>query len=394
MIITALGVSAAENVFAMRDGIPNVAAKLKAGKPVTVVYFGGSITAMNGWRNNVDKWLKSKYPNNKIKMVNAGLGGTGSELGVFRMDKDVLAHKPDLIFVEFAVNDNGPADDNPELIQKTVEGIVRKIWKNNPSTDIVFFYTIHKLMAEKYDADKTPNSVAIMEKVADHYGIASINGGYAAYLLGKQQKLNVPGIPWKKGSPRFAKDDCHPLPHGHKIYGEEIGRDLSKMLAAESAPQVHKLPKPLRDDCYEAAQMLAPSEALQFTGKWTKSGMKRFKGRMPGMMTTSEPGATATIEFKGSTLLFFDVIGPDTGQYAVTVDGKDDGVRVRFDKYCRGHRMHWQSVVSDLDPTKNHKVTITVLPEPPVARRNKNMKSKGTVINIGGVMLQGELIKN
>ena len=378
------------DVFKERGGIPNVSAKLKQGKPVTVVCFGGSITAMDGWRNKTDKWLRGKYPESDIKMINAGLGGTGSELGVFRMDSDVLKYNPDLIFVEFAVNDNGAADKNPELIQRTMEGIVRKIWKHNPYTDIVFFYTVHKVMVEKYEAGKVPESVAIMERIAGYYGIPSINGGYAAYLQGRQGKLNVPGLPWGKETPRFAKDDCHPLPYGHQLYADYIAGALTTMLEADSAPQAHKLPEPLRNDCYETAKMLAPSKVLHLTGNWTKSDLKQFAGRMPDLLTTSEPGAAATIVFKGSDILFFDVIGPDTGQYSVTIDGKDAGTRVRFDKYCTYYRMHWQSVASGLDPEKKHKVTITVLPDPPVAKRNKEMISKGTAIYVGGVMLLGE----
>ena len=380
------------NVFTMLDGIPNVSAKLKQDKSVTVAYFGGSITAMNGWRNKTYEWLQSKYPGSDIKMINAGLGGTGSELGVFRMDSDVMKYDPDLVFVEFAVNDNGAADKNPELIQRTVEGIVRKIWKHNPYTDIIFFYTIHEAMVKKYKEEKLPESVAIMERIANYYGIPSVNGGYAAYLQGIQEKLNVPGLPWGKEAPRFAKDACHPLPYGHQLYADCLSDAFAMMLKADSEPQAHKLPAPLRNDCYEKAKMLTPSEALHFIGNWTKSDSKQFANRMPNLMTTSEPGATATIEFKGSDVLFFDVIGADTGQYSVIIDGKDNGVCVRFDKYCTYYRMHWQSVASGLNPEKKHKVTIKVLPEPPVAKRNKEMRSKGTVINIGGVMIIGELV--
>jgi len=35
-----------------RNGLGNVLTKLKAGKEVNIAYFGGSITAMDGWRNN------------------------------------------------------------------------------------------------------------------------------------------------------------------------------------------------------------------------------------------------------------------------------------------------------------------------------------------------------
>jgi hypothetical protein len=78
-IISLQSMAAVTNEFIARDGIPNVAAKLKHGKELSVVYFGGSITHMNGWRNNTDKWLRNKFPQSKISMTNAGLGGTGTE---------------------------------------------------------------------------------------------------------------------------------------------------------------------------------------------------------------------------------------------------------------------------------------------------------------------------
>ena len=376
----------------LRGGIPNVLEKLEDGKPVTAVYFGGSITAAPGWRVIIHKWLGAKFPKAQVKMVNAGVGGTGSELGVYRMDQDVLMHKPDLVFVEFAVNDRTNAEKSPELIQRTMEGIVRKIRKQNAETDIVFLYTIHKLMVERYRAGEIPASVTIMEEVADYYGIPSINGGLRAYQLGKQGKLNVPGLPFAKGVPRFAIDDCHPNKHGHQVYADFVIETIEKLMKLPRSTNC-SLPKALRKDCHEQAKMLLPSVALQFSDGWTKKDAGRFKNSMPDLWSSSKPGATATIKFKGSDLLFFDVIGPNTGQFAVTVDDKSDGSRVRFDKYCTYERSHWQSVVTGLDPEKVHTVTITVLPEHPVAKRNPKMKSKGSTINIGGVMLLGELAK-
>lgn len=90
-----------------RSGLANFFTKMNAGDSVKIAYFGGSITeAGNGWRDQSFNWLKSKYPAVALSQVNAGIGGTGSDLGVFRLQKDVLSKNPDLVFVEFAVNDN------------------------------------------------------------------------------------------------------------------------------------------------------------------------------------------------------------------------------------------------------------------------------------------------
>ena len=79
----------------------------------------------------------SGYPEVKWSEIYAAIGGTGSDLGVYRVQQDALRHKPDLLFVEFAVND-GSAD--PVKIQKSMEGIVRQAWTSNPEMDILFVY--------------------------------------------------------------------------------------------------------------------------------------------------------------------------------------------------------------------------------------------------------------
>jgi hypothetical protein len=107
-----------------REGLGNFFAKVKAGKEIKVAYFGGSITAAAGWRVKTLKWLQEQYPNAKFSEINAAIGGTGSDLGVFRCYQDVIAKKPDLVFVEFAVNDGSAP---PANIWRTMEGIVRQI---------------------------------------------------------------------------------------------------------------------------------------------------------------------------------------------------------------------------------------------------------------------------
>lgn len=121
-----------------RDGLPNFFAKVQAGGRVTVAYFGGSITAANGWRPQTTAWLRQHYPKADFTEVNAAIGGTGSDLGVFRLEHDVLAHRPDLVFIEFAVNDGGAP---PEQIYRCMEGIVRQVRCADPATDICFVYT-------------------------------------------------------------------------------------------------------------------------------------------------------------------------------------------------------------------------------------------------------------
>lgn len=89
-----------------REGLPNFLAKAKTpGAEIKVAYFGGSITAQPGWRPKSLAHFQKTWPQAKFSEINAAIGGTGSDLGVFRLKHDVLDQKPDLLFVEFAVND-------------------------------------------------------------------------------------------------------------------------------------------------------------------------------------------------------------------------------------------------------------------------------------------------
>ena len=379
--------------YRIRGGLTHVFAKLQAGQRVTVVYFGGSITAAAGWRVQMHQWLGKRFPNATIKMVNAGVGGTGSQLGVFRMDHDVLMHKPDLVFVEFAANDGTDAIRDPDQVRHTTEGIVRKIQRQDATTDICFLYTFHKRMAEQYDAGEWPASVAIMEALAEHYGIPTVNGGWYAYRLGRAGKLQVPGVATREGAPRFSVDDCHPTPHGHRVFTDLIAEAVETMLASPSQAAARPLPKPLWKDTYESAKLIDPSKVLTLSDDWEKRDTGRFHDRIQELWAASKPGATATVHFKGTDLFFYDLIGPETGQFSVKIDGRAAGTRLRFDKYCRTTRLGFVNVATGLDPTQEHTVTITVLPDPPVAP-NADLESKGTTILIGGVMVLGEVRDN
>ena len=110
-----------------RGGLPNVLAKLKTkGAEIRIGYLGGSITAQEGWRPKTLAWFQKTYPDAKVRQINAAIGGTGSDLGVYRLKQDVLDHKPDLLFVEFAVNDGGQSPDD-DAATRHLAGAFREI---------------------------------------------------------------------------------------------------------------------------------------------------------------------------------------------------------------------------------------------------------------------------
>ncbi|KAB1439609.1 SGNH/GDSL hydrolase family protein [Candidatus Galacturonibacter soehngenii] len=120
--------------------------KARAGEEVTLAYIGGSITQGAGavpinkecYAFKSYQAFASKYgTGDNVHYVKAGVGGTPSELGMLRFERDILRDgiQPDIVIVEFAVNDEGD-----ETKGKCYESLVKKILllPNNPAVILLF----------------------------------------------------------------------------------------------------------------------------------------------------------------------------------------------------------------------------------------------------------------
>ncbi|WP_440119496.1 SGNH/GDSL hydrolase family protein [Paenibacillus sp. QZ-Y1] len=123
--------------------------KAKKGEPLVIAYIGGSITHGAGAEpihlqcyayRSYEKFKLMFAPANdsSIRLIKAGVGGTPSELGIVRYERDVLRDgtvQPDIVIVEFAVND---ADD--ETQGNCYESLVLKALSadNKPAVILLF----------------------------------------------------------------------------------------------------------------------------------------------------------------------------------------------------------------------------------------------------------------
>jgi hypothetical protein len=394
-----------------RQGLPNFFRKLNDGKELSVAYFGGSITAQAGWRPKTLRWLREQFTNASIDEINAAIGGTGSDLGVFRFQQDVLTHKPDLVFVEFAVNDAGSA---PDQIRRCMEGIVRQGWKADASIDFCFVYTIAGSMLEIYQSGKTPRSVTAMEGIAEHYGIPTINFGLQIARLEKEHKLVFKGERPKTDNEKaalngrilFSPDGVHPYPEGgHDEYLETVVRSMPAIRAAGS-PGPHKVGTPLLADNYENAK-LVPLTKVRLSSGWTRlattnSIAKNFRKQMPEIWKAAQPGDSISFQFKGTSAGIYDLLGPDCGQVTVTLGDQPAVTRPRFDSYSTYHRLGTLRIADNL-PDGLHQVKLQIHPDQPdkskiLAQRNEKIddpkRYDGKVWYAGSIMLIGNLVED
>ncbi len=407
----------------VRDGLGNFFSKLQQNRPVTIGYIGGSITqAFYGYRLQSAKYIQSLYPDVKMQFLNAGVSGTGTDLGACRLKDQILTHHPDLIFIEFAVNG---------AYQDGMEGMIRQIIRDNPKTDICLIYTLISGQAKGYTEGFVPENIQGLEEIAEYYHIPSIHLGMEAAALEKAGKLIWKGEP-KSAADQivFSADGVHPTTEGGNIYAAAIARGINKMKIHSMASN-HILPKPLCPSNWDDAKMIDPLEVAKFSAGWTKiltsenAQLRQFKGWFPYVMYTEKTGSSFTFKFTGTMVGFYDLGGPEVGEVSIELDGKpvmlqevyikgyhyykvlpagSNGASVinRFNNYCN-NRYRGQYEFLETGPGK-HTVTVVLSS----LKANKAMilgknqqedisinpaKYDRTALYLGKILLKGDLVK-
>jgi lysophospholipase L1-like esterase len=383
--------AADDDVVRLRGGLPNfprTMARAQAGEKnekgdaltARVVYFGGSITAGAGaskaelsYRGLFTKHLKSLHPKAPLLEHNAALGGTGSWLGAFRAKADIMDHwlYADLVIVEFAVNDGGAPEAQ---VVASMEGIVRQLRRRYPLADLVFVYTLVKGHLDAFKAGRLPERMEWHERVAEHYGIPSVNvARYAARrILAGELTID-----------EFAKDGVHPTDRGYALYQEALAAFYARVKAAPE-PVKHPMPAPLSPAPMERAQMV-PYEKAAFDDGWLGWQLSPVSKFMH-VLASDKPGAVVSLKFKGSAVGWYDVIGPDTGDYEYSLDGGPWTAKANWDVHCKGYsRAHSRLVAEGLDPGVEHELKLRIAEKQPA-------ESKGRRQRIAYFLVDGDVV--
>lgn len=291
--------------------------RLENGETLTVAYLGGSITwgatatdpLKTSWRALLTEQLRREYPAAHIVPVDAAIGGKGSDLGVFRMDRDVLPHRPDLTFVEFAVNDA----QNPERLE-CMEGILRKLHNSNPDMAIVLVITGYGRQG-KFDSPREEDH----RRLAAFYGIPAVSVVPEVRRLIAENAITTEAI---------LTDGTHPNDAGYALYADIIRRGLRD--AATSAPSTPWPVNPLTENRFESARMLELSrlpgaeegwktELPSVTGAWFDHQPSRW---LNSVVVPATPSASLSVDSDVSGAgVYFEMI-PGGDRFELLADGK------------------------------------------------------------------------
>ncbi|NIJ55787.1 SGNH/GDSL hydrolase family protein [Dyadobacter arcticus] len=113
---------------------------MRADKPLKVVFFGDSITQAGvgptGYITKVSEMLRAKGQDAEYELIGAGIGGNKVYDLYLRLEDDVLAKKPDVVFIYVGINDvwhkasSGTGTDADKYV-KFYEALIKKLKAQN-----------------------------------------------------------------------------------------------------------------------------------------------------------------------------------------------------------------------------------------------------------------------
>ena len=236
--------------------LKNLMKRAANGESLVIGFLGGSITQgslsstpKTCYAYLVYEWWKKSFPNAAFSFVNGGIGGTTSHYGGARAWKDVLCYRPDIVTVDFSVN-----DDANEFFEETYEGTLRRLLAAPSAPAVVVLNNVF------YDTGK--NAQDYHNRIADHYGIPHVSIKDTVYPDVESGKIVRADI---------TPDNLHPNDKGHRLVADEICKLLDSIKAEVEEETIAGeniegkstkteasvlLPAPLTENAYEHSRLI------------------------------------------------------------------------------------------------------------------------------------------
>ena len=340
----AAGTEAGRNVK-LRGGLQNARIQFEQKKTGRVAFIGGSITQMDGYRPMVSDWLRTRFPETKFEFINAGISSTDSQTGAFRLGDHVLAKgRIDLLFVEFAVNDDQDARHSRRGCILGMEGIVRQMRLRQPLCDLVVTHFVNPPMLQQIQSGQMPPSIEAHEDVLRHYNVSSV---YLAREVA--DRIAAGKLTWAQYG------GTHPKPAGNAVasglIGELLGRRWAKPLPTNAAKGAALIPaRPLDAGSFFNGHFLSPGLAKRGDGwAWHVPDWKKIPGSFRQtfaglkLLCGGRASDEVSLEFEGRAVGAYVLAGPDAGVLEVSIDGGEFESTNLYHHFSRG--LHYPRTV-------------------------------------------------
>ncbi len=326
---------------------------------IRISTIGGSLTAgdgsrcsKNGWNDNLVKtYFPSVFSGKTFELNDAGIGGTGSQYGLLRFTADVSPAEPDIVFIEFAVNDRTSSFDitKGNIAKRNIESLILQC-KALPSNPYVVL-----LGLAVYDYKKTTGVLRAQKEVAEYYDIPFID--LEQYIVNECESVTSeqmaeysskhPEITDWDSKCNEAKGFCvaftstdgvHPTDDGYYKWYLEIVRQIDEMGDSFYRRPLNKEPIYSKDTPLKGLTNIVARDLgyIDYSSDWkfgetipTSNGTNTepiCKGAR--VLATDKIGAKLKFKFKGNTLAFIGHRSVDLGMFRVTVDGDKDNSKI------------------------------------------------------------------
>lgn len=344
-------------------------ARLARGEPVCIAVVGGSITQGAGASKPANRYgerfaagWRRAFPGARIDFVNAGVGATGSEIGAFRLKRDVLSKRPDVVVVEFSVNDG-----MGERWAASYEGVLRQLLKAPGDIAVIALGMVGQDGGNRQECHAP---------VAAHYAVP-----YVSYRNALYPYVKAGQVTWRDLSP----DSIHPNDDGHALAAALLNRRLANAYAAFKASgrapaPVPPLPKPMYGTAFDQGEFHEVTD-MKVTAN---AGFFPLRDNCWGEgLACTNAGGRLVFEVEGSTVALLYRVGRkpfNWGKFSIRMDGKE--VATRLDGFRDQWWWYTPSVFLCQGRPGRHTVEVVTLDE-------KNAASAGYGCHLTGVLVSG-----
>ncbi len=368
--------------------------RAREGETLRVVFFGASLTwganatdqALTSYRAQTKEMLEARYPKARFQCYDGAIGGTGSQLGVFRLERDVLARRPDLVFLDFSANDDNW--NGSPLGFASYESLLRRLIRDGRTPVVAVMFPFKWEIGPGLESGTTAHLKGLTRRleIATAYGVPA--GDAAALIIDRvrKQETTLEQI--------WDTDGVHPGDHGYRLFAEAAFAAFEQGVR-ESA--VCALPeKMLHDSLFMTNRRavladLFPADAMppgwavgkpnltgachdQMMSRWLDrlliaSNRQRVKNVEGKEESIPQAPATLRFEVRASYVMIFGEATTKSGKFRVRIDGQPHtytpwGAKEPTDLYdmtserFKGNWNYHQTIVENLDPNTPHIVEI------------------------------------
>ena len=289
--------------------------KAEMGEKVTIACIGGSITqgTIAGGKRDTEvgerkayadrffDWWEQRFPETEFRFVNAGIGGTDSYLGVHRLERDVLDSEPDLVLVEFAVNDG-----NNSFYKKSYDNLIYNLLTDDAAPAVICLF-----MAQTSGISAQTSEVL----VGYHYSVPMLS--YANVISDMIET-------GRYTAKELSGDGVHPSALGHAVTGEILWNYLNGVYEVRNTrgePDADAVTEPLTKAVYGRAAVLdssviTPEEYGDFA---EEKSSQQFPN---GWGCNGGGGIVFRASFSRLGILYLATTDGKSGQFEVLIDGE------------------------------------------------------------------------